>query len=129
MKILLCDLLLLLSSWCLAATPNQTLSADQLLWQLWTHAQLIQAPLKTWQQDQQQNYNQAADQLIPPVQQLISSPTWLDQLIVSPYFVGQLKAVNLLLETYLINKVIILSLILSICYKDSPLGFPRPDRW
>jgi hypothetical protein len=87
MKIMLCKFLLLLPC-CLAAEPKQTLSADQPMGQIFSldpmHNELNQEP------------------------QLSATSTLIDQLIVPRYFVDQIKAVNLMLETYLVHKVIFL---------------------
>jgi hypothetical protein len=105
MKIMLCKLVILLPcSW--AAEPNQTLTADQPMWQLFS----------------------SVDQLIMPKKQLTSDSTLLDQLNVPPYFVDQIKAVNLMLETFLVHKVMFLTknikwvfVLFSIMYNFSSL--------
>jgi hypothetical protein len=100
--------LLLLLPCCWATEPNQTLSPDQPMWQPLSPDQLRQASLKTSQELQDEdllNHTMPEDLPIPSVNQLIFPTTWLDQLTVPPYFVDQLKAVNILLETYLTNKV------------------------
>jgi hypothetical protein len=93
MKIMLCKFLLLLQC-CLATEPNQTLSADQPMGQIFSLDPL------------QNELNQEP--------QLSAASTLLDELIVPPYFVDQMKAVNLMLETYLVHKVTFLLVIFFI---------------
>jgi hypothetical protein len=104
MNLFLSDLLLLLPC-CWAAKPNQTLSADQSMWQPLSPDQLRQASLRMMNDEYLFNRNMPDDLRITSAKQLIFPTTWLDQLTVPPYFVDQLKAVNILLETYLLNKV------------------------